>query len=114
MELELDNISNNIPEYTLNGTCQTCLNTINTHLTRPELLNKDINSSSSNTGNDVKPGYLGTYLNKDVIIRKGKYGLYVLWGKKTYSLIIFGNRPIENISYEETINYLARIIKLHR
>jgi DNA topoisomerase-1 len=44
---------------------------------------------------------LGKYEDKDVILKKGKYGLYVLWGDNSRNLKEFGNRPIENISFEE-------------
>jgi DNA topoisomerase-1 len=46
---------------------------------------------------------LGQYgENKDdVILRKGKFGLYVKWGKNTKALKEFGNRPMENITLEE-------------
>lgn len=43
---------------------------------------------------------------KDVIIKKGKYGLYALYGDKNVSLKQFGNRPIENINKEEIRNLL--------
>jgi DNA topoisomerase-1 len=44
---------------------------------------------------------LGKYEDKDVILKKGKYGLYALWGDNSVNLKQFGNRPIENISFEE-------------
>ncbi len=43
----------------------------------------------------------GKYNDKEVILRKGKFGLYVLWGEVSISLKELGNRPIENITFEE-------------
>jgi len=44
---------------------------------------------------------LGKYEGKDVILRKGKFGLYALWGDNSKNLKELGNRPIENITFEE-------------
>lgn len=49
---------------------------------------------------------LGEYKEKSVILRKGKYGLYVIWGENTQNLKELGNRPIENITFQEVINIL--------
>lgn len=43
----------------------------------------------------------GKYNDKEVILRKGKFGLYVSWGEDSISLKELGNRPIENITFEE-------------
>lgn len=44
---------------------------------------------------------LGVYENEPVILRKGKFGLYVTWGDKSKTLKELGNRPIESIHFEE-------------
>jgi DNA topoisomerase-1 len=44
---------------------------------------------------------LGKYEGKDVILRKGKFGLYASWGDNSKTLKELGNRPIENITFEE-------------
>ena len=44
---------------------------------------------------------LGVYENENVILRKGKFGLYVTWGEKSKTLKELGNRPIESINFEE-------------
>jgi DNA topoisomerase-1 len=44
---------------------------------------------------------LGKYEGKDLILRKGKFGLYVSWGDNSKNLKELGNRPIENITFEE-------------
>lgn len=57
---------------------------------------------------DKSPSFiiLGQYNNKDVSIRKGKYGLYISWGENSRNLKEFGNRPMESITFEEIIKYL--------
>ena len=49
---------------------------------------------------------LGLYKEKTVIIKKGKFGLYAVYGTKNVSLKSFGNRPIENITLDEVIPIL--------
>jgi len=49
---------------------------------------------------------LGKYNDQDVIIKKGKFGLYITWGGNTKNLKELGNRPIENISFEDIKKYL--------
>ena len=49
---------------------------------------------------------LGQYNSKDVILRKGKFGLYVSWGENSKTLKSLGNRPLENITLEEVKPFL--------
>jgi DNA topoisomerase-1 len=49
---------------------------------------------------------LGKYDNEDLFLKKGKFGLYVVWGQNKKSMNYFGNRPIENIRLEEIISKL--------
>ena len=51
---------------------------------------------------------LGKYEGKDVILRKGKFGLYTSWGDTSKTLKELGNRPIENITIEEVIAILEK------
>ena len=51
---------------------------------------------------------LGKYEGKDVILRKGKFGLYTSWGDNSKTLKELGNRPIENITIEEVIAILEK------
>ena len=44
---------------------------------------------------------LGQHEGKDLILRKGKFGLYVSWGENSKTLKELGNRPIENVTFEE-------------
>ena len=48
---------------------------------------------------------VGKYEGHDLIVRKGKYGLYMTWGKSKKSLAYLGNRPLENIKITD-INLL--------
>ena len=49
---------------------------------------------------------LGQHNGKDVIIRKGKFGIYVSWGENSKTLKELGNRPLENITFDEVKKYL--------
>jgi DNA topoisomerase-1 len=51
---------------------------------------------------------LGKYEGKDVILRKGKFGLYASWGENSKTLKELGNRPIENITFEEVLEILEK------
>jgi len=59
------------------------------------------------TNKTVKSQYiLGQYEGNDVILKKGKFGLYISWDKNTKNLKELGNRPIENITFDEVKKYL--------
>jgi len=49
---------------------------------------------------------LGQYEGKDVVLQKGKFGLYITWGENSKTLKDFGNRPIENITFDEVKKYM--------
>ena len=49
---------------------------------------------------------LGQHNGKDVILRKGKFGLYISWGENSKTLKELGNRPIENITFDDIKKYL--------
>jgi DNA topoisomerase-1 len=51
---------------------------------------------------------LGDYEGRELILRKGKYGLYASWGDNSRNLKELGNRPIENIGLEEVIRILDK------
>jgi DNA topoisomerase-1 len=59
---------------------------------------KKIESKSSYT--------LGQHEGHDVILKKGKFGLYITWDKNTKTLKDLGNRPMENITFSEIKKYL--------
>ena len=62
-----------------------------------------IDDKKSQTKNSYN---LGKYEGNDVILKKGKFGLYITWGKNTKNLKELGNRPIENITFDEVKKYL--------
>ena len=49
---------------------------------------------------------LGQYQGKDVILRKGKFGLYISWDKNSKTLKELGNQPIESITFKDVEKYL--------
>jgi len=50
---------------------------------------------------------LGKHDGNDVILKKGKFGLYISWGENSKTLKELGNRPIENVTFEEIKKYLV-------
>ena len=54
----------------------------------------------------IKEIVLGQYREQNVVLKKGKFGLYITWGDNSKNLKEFGNRPIENIRFEEVEKYL--------
>ncbi len=50
---------------------------------------------------------LGKYKGEDLVVKRGKFGLYLVWGINKKSLTCFGNRPIENITYMEVLVLLG-------
>ena len=55
---------------------------------------------------EKKKSVLGNHDGHDVIIQKGKFGLYITWGENSKTLKDLGNRPIENITFDEVKKYL--------
>jgi DNA topoisomerase-1 len=50
---------------------------------------------------------LGKYNNHDVILKKGKFGLYISWDKNSKTLKELGNQPIESITFKDIEKYLT-------
>ena len=50
---------------------------------------------------------LGKYDGEDVVLKKGKYGLYISWGTNSKTLSKLGNRPMENITFQDVEPYLS-------
>lgn len=67
-------------------------------------VNDIINTEKTSNGQFI----LGQYEGKDVILRKGKFGLYVMWGDNSRNLKELGNRPIENITFQEVREILEK------
>ena len=51
---------------------------------------------------------LGKFNGEDVILKRGKFGIYVTWGENSKTIKEFGNRPLENITFEEVRPFLER------
>ena len=68
----------------------------------------DINEIIETSKSQNTQYILGQYQGKEVILRKGKFGLYVTWGENSRNLKEFGNRPIENITFEEVKELLEK------
>ena len=49
---------------------------------------------------------LGQHNGHDVILKSGKFGVYISWGENSKTLKELGNRPIENITFDEVRQYL--------
>lgn len=49
---------------------------------------------------------LGKFEGDDVVLKKGKYGLYISWGTNSKTLSKLGNRPMENITFQDVEPYL--------
>ena len=84
-------------EYTIEEIISSTPNPISSHNSIP----------TSNPMKQKKEYILGNHENEKLILKKGKFGLYVTWGKKSKSLSKLGNRPIENITLEEVEKYLS-------
>jgi DNA topoisomerase-1 len=66
---------------------------------------EDIVANNANSDNKNNHS-IGNYEDQEVFIKKGKYGLYVVWGDNSKTLKEFGNRDIQSISFEEVLPYL--------
>lgn len=49
---------------------------------------------------------LGTHEGEEVVLKKGKFGLYITWGTNSKSLKEFKNRQMENITFDDIKSYL--------
>lgn len=58
------------------------------------------------TNHKRKQYNLGKYQGHDVILQKGKFGLYISWDKNTKTLKELGNQPIESITFKDIEKYL--------
>jgi DNA topoisomerase-1 len=54
-------------------------------------------------------GSIGVYKGEPLFVKKGKYGLYAMWGTNKKSLSCFGNRPVENIRLEDVVEVLDKM-----
>ena len=49
---------------------------------------------------------LGNHEGHDIVLKKGKFGIYAKWGDKNISLKSLGNRPIENIRLDDVVSIM--------
>jgi DNA topoisomerase-1 len=71
--------------------------------TLEELIDNQSDKQAKTAANQVN---LGKYEDNDVILKKGKFGLYVTCGELSKTLKQFGNRPMESIQLDEVIPLL--------
>ena len=55
------------------------------------------NNDDANNDDIIKENNIGTFKSKNIIVKKGRYGLYAVYGANNVSLRKLGNRPVENI-----------------
>jgi DNA topoisomerase-1 len=75
-------------------------------LKKGDFVVEDIVDAEKNKNKSASSIILGQHEGNDVVLRKGKFGLYISWGKNSKTLKELGNRPIENITYEDIRKYL--------
>jgi DNA topoisomerase-1 len=71
--------------------------------TLEDLVENDSEKQAKTAANQIN---LGKYEDNDVILKKGKFGLYVTCGEVSKTLKQLGNRPIESIQLDEVLPLL--------
>ena len=124
MEKELDEISSGIKIW--HELCETCNNKLNylinnlnvsfsldNPLTIMREKSESVTESRTRTNDSIIKNQvnknefvLGVWNNNNIILKKGKYGLYMVCGEITKTLKNLGNRPIENIRLEDILPVL--------
>lgn len=88
----------------------------NGEYTLQDLIQTKANPGDPGFLNDHTPGglplygghYFGVYEDKEIIIRKGKFGRYAAWGDENRSIRSLGSRDVSNIRMEEMVAILAK------
>jgi DNA topoisomerase I len=73
---------------------------------KDEKANEKANEEKEKDTKKKNEKYLGTYLEQDIILKKGKFGLYFVWKDSNISLKT--NRGIENITMDDVISLISR------
>lgn len=73
----------------------------NGHYSLDEILVQNIEEDNISLSSSI-----GIFNGKQIYVKKGRYGLYAVYGASNVSLKKFGNRPIENINLKEVIPIL--------
>ena len=95
MEVSLDKISTGVISTT--SLCEQCNHQLDL------LLNNENNKTTEETSYN-----LGKFEQNDVILKNGKFGLYITWGTNSKSLKGFGKRSMESITLEDVEPYLNK------
>jgi len=120
MEKELDEISNGTKIwYELCNTCHSKLDSLinnlnlsfsrdhsDTKMRENDLRENDSIHSAIKEKVNKNEFILGRWNENDIILKKGKFGLYMICGEITKTLKNLGNRPIENIRLEDILPVL--------
>ena len=101
-DLEINKLMND--EYTLHE----ILDCIPNNLSSVDDIEEASTKSGSNKLESKVRYNLGKFEDQDVILMKGKFGLYVKWGTQSKNLKELGNRPMENITFEEVLPLLEK------
>lgn len=106
MENTLDKIIDG--EETCKNTCGKCNETLDKLLFTSDERYRNLEIRQHTIGKIIKKdeNNLGKYNGHDVIIKNGKFGLYVKYNEIIQSLKFLGNRPVENIRLNEVEHLL--------
>ena len=94
MEKDLDSVSHGEKVWTT--LCDDCVQQLDT------IINK---YKGENPNNEI---CIGKFEGHELILKKGKFGLYANWGVNNKSLKELGNRPLENITFDEVEQILIK------
>jgi DNA topoisomerase-1 len=68
---------------------------------------KDILAPEKDKKVETNAGLFGCYDGKDIIVKTGRYGRFIVYGDLTKSIKCFGTRDITNITMEEMIKVIT-------
>jgi len=102
METDLDKIAKGVAVW--QSICQSCNVEINALIGNASSYAVTNNTNTNNT-NDI---VVGQYEGNDLIIKKGKFGLYAVWGDNSKSLKPLGNKSICDISFQDVLSILEK------
>jgi len=115
MEDILDNIAKGNTVW--HELCRECLNQIETSTNKIDIVEKiSANQNAEEENDDKKENKftskkLGKYNNETLTLKRGKYGLYVVWGENKKSLSGM-DKEVNEITIDDVITYINRPITL--
>jgi len=98
----LDDVSRG--ETTLEDVCGQCIARLDDELRK--LNGDDASTSTVASSSGGGPIVVGNWNGDDVTLSRGKYGLFISWGRNKKTLKSLGNRPTDNIRFDEIIPFL--------